>query len=194
MRQTSAVMLILFSYGLGAELRAGPVLVAEEGFNNGLPANLAVTGDGISVINSSLAFEGSGYLNLQGPSQVGGDFALWSVPTTGFENLELSGWYRIHSALEEGDRFAILWTEGAVIQGELFSTGPAVVGDWTPVSFNLPPAANNNPDLGIVFLLEAGSSADRVLVDLTSVRQVPEPATLTLLVLGACAFHRRRRQ
>ncbi|MEK7585586.1 MAG: PEP-CTERM sorting domain-containing protein [Patescibacteria group bacterium] len=176
---------------------AGPAVAFQsEDFELGLGKKWAVGSDKFSVVDSSLAFSGDKYLNLTGPSATGGDSLLWETSSAGYENISVSGYMKIHAALELTDRLSLGWSvDGLTWQIPIILSG-SPVNEWTPFSFDLPATADNNAQLTLRWLAEFDGASDRVLVDQLSLTgspvSVPEPSLLSLFGVGLVACLSRR--
>ena len=176
-----------------ASLFAGTVPIWGTGFETGLGGEWSSSSSNFSVVNSSLAFEGTHYLNVIGPSGTGGDTLSLPTPSVGYDTLSFEGQRRIYAGLESTDRLSIQWkVDGLDWQTPVIFSG-LPVGDWSPFLFNLPAEASDNPTLTFRWLAEFDGANDRALLDNLSLsgQPVPEPATLGLLVLGALTGARR---
>jgi len=175
---------------------AAPVTFWENGFEPGDPSGV-VQGDGISVINSTLAYAGPNYLNFVGPSSENGSIISWQASSAGYWDVLWFGYANIHDALETGDSVSLLWSPNAGASWlTLRSYTEQPAGDWFAFALNLPVEANDNPGLWFAVAANLGNSSDRILFDEMVARgtPVPEPPALTILATACLAIFRSRRR
>ena len=196
-KMVGAVFLVFGIFWWPTVGTAGPVTVWSDEFEAGLGSEWTSSSSNFSVIASSLAFEGSRYLNIIGPSAIGGDTLLLAVSSVGYENLQFTGKWKIHDRLESVDHLAFEFSPDGVNWQSLITLSDLPAGEWSSFSADLPPGADNNPNLAFRWREEFSGQTDRVLGDNFGLfgTPIPEPATLAMLGLGSCAgiwgFRRR---
>ena len=195
-RLVEAACLIFF--GLWpASLRAGTVLWSD-GFETGdFSAWTAVSGNWAVVTSSLSAHSGLRGADITEATNPAGDVLTLQASSLGYENLQFDYWSKVRAGLETEDQVLVeMSTNGGVDWIPLDTYSNVLAGDWQARSFNLPVAADNNPDLSLRLWAKLSSSGDRMNFDDFSLsgQPVPEPATLGLLVLGALTGVRRYRR
>ena len=160
-----------------------------DGFESGNldPNSWSLEGEGIGVIDSSLAYSGESYLNFEGQTGIEGgqnnSILLLELPSFDDNNLAFGFWARVHSGLEADDNIALEWSGDGAAWHHLITFTDQAAGDWAEYAFDLPAEASTGEFLNFRFTAELGSVTDRVLVDDVSI--TPEPTSLFLLGLGS---------
>ncbi len=149
-----------------------------------------------TVVNSALsAHSGLRGADVKGNTAPDDDLLRVVIPTTGYQQLELSYWFKIRDGLEAADRVAVEWTADGLLWQPLASYTALPTGDWQLASLVLPLGANNNPLFSLRFVAGLGTTGDRFNVDDVSLVgiAIPEPTTLLLCLLWGGVRGRVRR-
>ncbi len=192
--KVSIVMRILVFAFSPASALAGPVVFHEEGFESGFPTGSSALGSWAVVNSSASAHDGSAGADIDGPTGPGGDTLTLPISSAGYHSLVASIWAQVRSGFEGDDQVLVEWTSDGGDRATLQVISNRAAGGWELYSFNLPPSADDNADLALIFTAQLSSTGDRMNFDsltLTGI-PIPEPTPLSLLSLGALTLVRRR--
>lgn len=109
---------------------------------------------------------GDARADVKGPTGEDDDILLKNVSTVGYENLTLSFWYKIKSALEEDDHVYVEWTVNDSDWHELTDFFDVEESDeWISASYDLSEQAVNNEDFGLRFRASLEHGNDEFYLD-----------------------------
>jgi hypothetical protein len=192
-----AALLVLFSVPKLEASVIGGTVVWSDGFESGNFSAWSGSSGNWSVVTSTLSAQsGLRGADVKGNTDPDPDILSVAVSSVGTQNLEWSYWYKVRESLDADDSVAVEWTANGADWQALASYSAAEIGDWQFASFDLPAAADNNPNLGFRLRATLSSATDRMNFDnfTLTTTAVPEPAAALSLVSAVGLVLRRRRR
>lgn len=170
-RHLFGLVLIAVVVALGYSIltSAAPVTLFSDGFESDNFNNWTVSANNKwkTINNSSNAHTGNYRAEVKGNTgNTDGDKKIIKQQSsTGYENLELSFWYKIDEALESGDHVYVEWSANGTSWNTLADYTNVSAGVWTSQSFSLPASASDNSSLQFQFRAELANGSDVFWLD-----------------------------
>lgn len=175
--------------------QAGQVTIWEDGFESEDFSRWSSVSGGWKIVTDEAGAQ-SGNRRAQ---VSGGEIEILTkeISTVGYlEPIVFEFYWKVNSGLEVNDHVYAQWTEdGGGHYGNLTDFAGSLVGDWQLASFVLPVDAANNPQFGVRFISFVDSGTQEIFsIDSVRLYGVPEPASLSLLLLASLVLLRVRRR
>ena len=157
-----------------------PIAFFSDGFETGL--DWTTSGDATWYTGSPKNGTHSVRLRVQGSIEK-------TISTVGYRSISVSFAMGAYSLDNSNENFQALWYDGAAWQllKQISDNDPEENNSLNPFTFQLPPAANNNPSLALRFKLNSGGTADYGFVDDVVLRGSPTGTTPTPTPTAASA-------
>ncbi|MEK7583162.1 MAG: choice-of-anchor J domain-containing protein [Patescibacteria group bacterium] len=136
-----------------------------DGFESDDFTNWTSAGSKWSVINgASGAHSGTKRAEVKGGGATN-DSLLKQISTTGNQNISLSYWYKINSALESSDHVVAEWSVDGSSWTTLADYAGLAAGAWTQETFNLPSSADDSTNFQFRFRATLNAGNDEFELD-----------------------------